>query len=463
MIHLLTAAAGAALAAGVRGVAAPALLRPRFGSFPFLLAGLCVLWIVLMRVSLPGFRRKLTIASAILAAVMIAAWLPRIAGRSWGSRFLTPAFYTSVILPATVVQVTLLASLLSAPVWVPLGRWARRVAARRAREGAIETETPPAPVPAAAEDAPVALALPPVQRARAQVVRLGRSLQAHTAPLLTRRAMLQAAPWLLPGGAAIAATYGTLFESRRLVLRRVRVAVPGLPPSLHGLRIGQVTDIHIARDLTQLQHLEQGLSLLADQGLDLVVATGDLCDEPRLYLDVMRLIRQVPARRGHFSCLGNHELYVGLDVVRRETERAQVQLLADESVRLGELRLAGVSYPHSVRSPRLNPQIVPELLDDALRDRVRGETTVLLSHHPHVFRQVAGRELALTLAGHTHGGQLGFGARSVIDPVYGYARGLYHGEVAEQGQLFVSSGLGHWLPFRLGCPPEAVVIELVPA
>src|SRR5207253_129938 len=125
--------------------------------------------------------------------------------------------------------------------------------------------------------------------------------------------------------------------------------------------------------------------------------------------------------------------------------------------------------------PRLAPEVIPGLLDKALGPlpqdaaAAHGSTpptpfTLLLSHHPHVIRHVAGRRVGLMLSGHTHGGQLGLGDRSLIEPVYGYVRGLYlapqdaaapplqagprDGEPGRT-RLFVSSGTGHWLPWRL--------------
>jgi predicted MPP superfamily phosphohydrolase len=376
-----------------------------------------------------------------------------------------PEFYVWVVLPATVIQVAMLAGLVSAPLWVLAGRLAKR----RLRH------LPAAPVP----PTPLATAAPrpesggaqalgwPLPRALVRPVRRLRAATAQAAttlqPLLSRRALLTGLPWVMPGGALIISTYGSLIESRQIVVRRVRVPVPGLPPALHGLRIGQVTDIHVARLQTQMTHLERALELLAAEHPDLVCPTGDLCDEPRLHRDVLRLIKQVPARLGHFACLGNHELYLGQpDWLRRGYEHAQIQLLEDESVALGALRLAGISYPHSQGTPRMDPQLCPRLLDATLRDQKPGETTVLLSHHPHVFQHVSGRGVALQLSGHTHGGQLGLGEGSWIEPIYPLARGRYR-TADGATQMFVSAGLGHWLPFRVNCPPEVVIIELVPA
>jgi len=411
------------------------LLRPRYGSFPIVLLLLCLLWVLLLRYALPGFRRHHVLAALGLSAFLVLSWLPRAAGRGWGARWLTPEYHDYVILPTTAVQVAVLAGLLTAPLWVPLGRWARR------RLTHAQQETPQHAQQEKPEEAPPGL--------------------------LSRRTVLAAAPWLLPGGAFVASAYGSFIESRRIVLRRVRVAVPGLPPALAGFRIGQVTDIHIARDLTQLHHLERGFSLLAEERLDILCATGDLCDEPRLFASVLRLLAQVPARLGHFGSIGNHELFLGLDVVRRAYDRSPVQLLEDESVRLGSLRLGGIGYATRGRSLRLWLPDVAMQLDDALADRRQDEATatVLLSHHPHAVTQIQGRGIALMLSGHTHGGQLGLGDGSAIEPVYPYARGLYRmpAEAGAASQLFVSSGLGHWLPMRLNCPPEVVCIELVPA
>lgn len=466
---VLLASARPALALGIS-------LRPRLGMFPVLLAVLFGLWIVLMRYALPGFGRRLTRLSVIVTSLVVLSLLPRFLWRGGGVG--TPRwFYAWVVLPATVVQVAMMAGLFSAPLWVMLGRLVKRRLRR------LDDAPPAAGAPAAvgpgpdlgADAAALAVAGPQPQQALDRprpraLVPLGQRLRAMPAqaagalqPLLTRRALLTAAPWLLPGGALVISTYGSLIESRRIVVRRLTIAIANLPPSLHGLRIGQVTDIHIARMQTQMPHLARALALLSDEHPDLVCPTGDLCDDNLLHRDVLRLIRQVPARLGHFACLGNHELYLDtLNAIRRSYEQAQIHLLEDDSVALGKLRLAGISYPHDGKSPRMAPRVVPALLDETLRDRQADETTVLLSHHPHVFQQISGRGVALQLSGHTHGGQLGLGEGSWLEPLYALARGRYR-TADGASQLFVSAGLGHWLPFRVNCPPEVVVITLVSA
>jgi uncharacterized protein len=82
-----------------------------------------------------------------------------------------------------------------------------------------------------------------------------------------------------------------------------------------------------------------------------------------------------------------------------------------------------------------------------------------MSHRPDAFDHAAVRGIDLTLAGHTHGGQIGMFGRSVFES-YWPERYLWGRYERNGSQLYTSAGVGHWFPFRLGCPPEAPVIEL---
>lgn len=448
----------ATLSTVLPGLLAAAILRPRLGQFPLILLGLCLLWIGLLRAALPGFGRRLTIAALLGVVLLIGSWLPRVASRSWGGALLTPLYYKGVILPATVVEMAMLGGLVSAPLWVPLGWLSRR---RRRRPGPDPAATP------AVDAAPAVDATPAMDAAPAVDAALAVAPPDPPPPGISRREVLGALAWTGPTTALVLGGYGVFRGAQQLVVRRVRLSIPGLPAELDGLRVGQLTDAHIARDLTPIGQIERACELLSAERLDLLCATGDLCDETALLPEVLRLLAQVPTRLGNYSCLGNHELYLGLPRVRREHERAGLHLLEDDRAQLGRLRLSGISFPHSGR-PRLAPQMIPGLLDRALGPPEAADPahfTLMLSHHPHVIQHVGGRGVGLMLSGHTHGGQLGIGERSVLEPFYGFVRGPY--EVPQAGapvaRLYVSSGVGHWLPFRLNCPAEVAIVELVRA
>jgi len=83
--------------------------------------------------------------------------------------------------------------------------------------------------------------------------------------------------------------------------------------------------------------------------------------------------------------------------------------------------------------------------------------TVMIAHHPDFLFDGFANKIPLTLAGHTHGGQVVIGGVPVSPLPYRYMRGLYQ---ENQGYGYVSSGAGHWIPFRFGCPPEISIFTL---
>lgn len=440
-------------------VSADLMQRPKLGVLPLGAIALFGLWLVLLRVGLPGLGRRLFFALCALSALTVLLMLPRVLWRHTGAptRFIS-SLHGYLLAPMTVMQVTMLAGLFSAPVWVPLGLYVRRKLRRGPEPGQkakpqLPNDTTEAPKTAQAAAEPRNCQPDNLQRTPPSFL--------HRPIRLSRRQLLQALPWVVPGGAFAAAHYGVLWEANRIVLRRVRLVVPGLPKTLSGFRIGQVTDVHISRFQTQLAHLEQGLQLLAQEKLDVLCATGDLCDEPRLHLPTLRLIKQVPTRLGHIACAGNHELYLARPTeIRRAYDQAGILLLEEDSVSLGGLQFGGVGFSHSKGLPRFDAAAMPRRLDQALRDHDPKQITVLLAHHPQVFRHHGPHRIDLQLSGHTHGGQVGLLGWSPLETAYPLIRGHYTSPDGRE-QLFVSAGLGHWLPFRMGCPPEVVVFELL--
>jgi hypothetical protein len=251
---------------------------------------------------------------------------------------------------------------------------------------------------------------------------------------------------------------GRAYAGARVV--RKTFAIANLSPELNGLVILHLSDLHLRHYFT-LDDLQEILSEATVHRPDLVLVTGDVADDLSLLPEALSMISQVKPRLGCFATMGNHEYFRGPDQVRRHFAGSDVRLLVDESVRLpsggASILLAGVDDPRSMRGD--HTRFFKDRMSWMFSPRLGNEFRLLISHRPDVFPHAAERDINLTLAGHTHGAQIGFAGRSVLESSFpqSYLWGEYRiGEC----QLYTTCGVGHWFPFRLGCPAEAPIIEL---
>jgi len=225
-----------------------------------------------------------------------------------------------------------------------------------------------------------------------------------------------------------------------------------IAPHLDGLRLGQLSDVHI-RAGAAARRLNLAVDLLNALRPDLVVLTGDyVCVStralPSLTAALSRL--EVPA----YATLGNHDHWSGARKVRGALERAGVDVLVNEHRAIptarGALHLVGVD-------DCITGHHDPE---KAFGGVPRSATLVVLSHDPRSVRFLWPFAPALVLSGHTHGGQIyvpgltPFVARRVGSR---YLAGLFE---VEGAVLFVTRGIGATLPVRLGAPPEVAHLTL---
>jgi predicted MPP superfamily phosphohydrolase len=273
----------------------------------------------------------------------------------------------------------------------------------------------------------------------------------------SRRRFLGATRALLFAAPAAALGYGVFVQRTRLQLREQTIPITGLAPDLDGLRIAQITDIHLSAFLS-VHELERAVAMANETHAHIALVTGDLISFRGDPLDAcIERLAPVTAEAGVFGCLGNHEIYTDTeDYVARECGRHGIRMLRSErqTLRFGqaELNLAGVDYqqkakPYLVGAERL---VTPNALN------------VLLSHNPDVFPVAARKGFDLTIAGHTHGGQVRMEIlRQDINIARFFTRyvdGLYQ---EGRSSIFVSRGIGTiGLPARLGAPPEVALLTL---
>lgn len=277
--------------------------------------------------------------------------------------------------------------------------------------------------------------------------------------LSRREAVERVAGALAFGASTTVLGWGMVRGRHEFALEEVPVRIPGLPRTLDGYTIAQISDVH-AGAFVRDRELGEGLSLVRAMKPDLVVVTGDLVDYDSRYAAWLagELVR-LETRDGVFAVLGNHDYYAGADAVTRAVRHVGVDLLINEgrTIRGGDnggFALLGVDDLWARRSGGAGPDLA------RAEGMVRADAPrVLLAHQP-MFFDIASRSVALQLSGHTHGGQINPGFRPG-DFFMRYIAGRYDEDGAT---LWVNRGFGvAGPPSRVGAPPEVTKIILVAA
>ena len=283
----------------------------------------------------------------------------------------------------------------------------------------------------------------------------------------------------------IGAMYGFAAERLNYQIHRVEIPVSNLPAALDGLKITQLSDIHLSGYMPREQ-VRRAIEMVNELGGDLAVVTGDFITGASDSLeDCVAEMRRLSSPLGVYGCNGNHEIYANAeDRAQWLFAQAGMKLLRHESAlisyRGAQMNLIGVDYQQE-RTPggrrlgmlaRLQPLVRKDM------------PNILLSHNPNSFNRAAELGIELSLAGHTHGGQVQVEildhrlspARFITDYIAGlYIRPLFtpaktvasqkflHASTlqAPHAALYVNRGLATvGAPVRLGVPPEISLLVL---
>jgi uncharacterized protein len=299
----------------------------------------------------------------------------------------------------------------------------------------------------------------------------------------SRRRFFHAAGFLAGAIPFASFAYGFVSERFRFEVREIQIPIANLPVALDGLRITQLSDIH-ASSFMPLAEVRRAVGMANELGADLTVVTGDFLTVRGDPLeDCIAELSRLRAPLGVWGCNGNHEIYA-----RAEAEAAtlfrrfRMRLLRSENAELrwqgSAFNLIGVDYQRQ-RDAGGNRAPMLTGVEPLVR---RDVPNILLSHNPNSFPRAAELGIELSLAGHTHGGQVrveildeAWSPASFLTP---YVAGLYqrpllaaeHLTDAEVVSLFpgstsshiyVNRGLGTiGAPVRLGVPPEITLMTL---
>lgn len=269
--------------------------------------------------------------------------------------------------------------------------------------------------------------------------------------------------------------YGIISGAHDYRVRKVKVKLPHLPSAFHGLRIGQLSDIHSGSFFNKTA-VKRGVAMLLGEKSDLIFFTGDLvnntADELNAYIDVFD---KVKAPLGVYSVLGNHDYGDYVHWASRSAKEKNYQAMCAAHRQLGwhllinehkiicqgsdQLAVIGVENWGTGGFPKYGR------LDQAYCGTEDAPVKLLLSHDPsHWDAQIRPQypHIDITFSGHTHGGQLGIEVGSFKWSPVQYRYKQWAGLYQEGTQyLYVNRGYGYiGYPGRIGILPEITIMEL---
>ncbi len=239
--------------------------------------------------------------------------------------------------------------------------------------------------------------------------------------------------------------------------------VPHWRAEHRGLRLAILTDLHVGSPHTGIDKIERVVARTNAEAPDLILLLGDYVIQDVVggeFVEPERLAEKLAGLRaplGVFAVLGNHDWWLDGERVAAALKHANINVLENEAVRVesagSAFWIAGIADLWT-RKPDI---------DGTLARVAEGDSVILITHNPDIFPGVPSR-VSLTLAGHTHGGQVNFPliGRPVVPSSFGqrYA----YGHVVENGRhLYVGGGVGtSIIPVRFRVPPEVVLLTLEP-
>lgn len=261
--------------------------------------------------------------------------------------------------------------------------------------------------------------------------------------------------------------HGTMVGTDRLNVRQVTIESDDLPKAFDGYRIAQFTDAHLGSMKDEL--LLRAVTAINDMRPDLIVFTGDIQNmRPEELPRFAQTLKRLKAKDGVMSVLGNHDYsrYVNLppdEALRNERMTRDFETSVGWQLLLNDNRIVRRGSDSIVIAGGENDGRPPFPAKADLKKAMRGihakSFVVMLQHDPSAWRRhiLPLTNAQLTLSGHTHGGQISLFGLRPTELVGKEDDGLY---VEGKRKLFVSTGLGGFVPFRFYMNPEVVEITL---
>jgi predicted MPP superfamily phosphohydrolase len=289
---------------------------------------------------------------------------------------------------------------------------------------------------------------------------------------LTRRSLLRtglgltgAAGLILPSGAA----YGAVEAATELTVTTY-APVPPNWPARQKLTITVVADLHAGGPNMGIERVRDVVDTANALRSDLIVVLGDYFATHRFVTERVphaawaAELARLHARMGVYAILGNHDWWHDVEGVRAALRKVRIPLMENDAVLLGD---AGAKFWLAGLGDQIAHYLGPSSFrgEDDLPGTLAKVTTadpvILLAHEPDIFTQVPAR-VALTLSGHTHGGQIRVPFVAPVWAPSAYGARFAYGHIVERNRhMIVSGGLGTSIvPVRINMPPEVLKVTL---
>ncbi|MFC1822474.1 metallophosphoesterase [Thermodesulfobacteriota bacterium] len=262
---------------------------------------------------------------------------------------------------------------------------------------------------------------------------------------------------LATSGAPVVALFTTTNDYK---IVKKPLSFHNFPRSMKGMTIAQISDIHagIFMDERKMAAIFQTVNSLH---ADMIVITGDFVDRNTIDMNAFsNAFKILKSDVGIFGCMGNHDHYAGAERINNVLESNNIMMLNNNGKTLSidneRISIMGVDYA-GTSMHRGDYADLNKAMESVNRDTFK----ILLSHNPEFFSEAKKADIDLTLAGHTHGGQIGFQLAGLnINPAYAtfkYPKGHY---IEDNKQLYVNVGVGTFgLPIRT-IKPEITLFTL---
>lgn len=283
-------------------------------------------------------------------------------------------------------------------------------------------------------------------------------------PKLGKKPVVKIIALLLGLSLLLTALYAFFIEPNRLVMHEEAIQLADWPAGFDRLKVAVLSDLHVGAPFINVGKLQLIVSKVNESQPDMIVLLGDFVIqnvvggkfvEPEIIVENLKGLR---ARYGVFAVLGNHDWGYDGAHVRRALESIGIRVLENDVTRIEQggqaIWLAGITDAWTNRAD----------IPGTLRKVTDQNPVIILTHNPDIFPDVPPRVI-LTLAAHTHGGQvnLPFFGRLIVPSMYGQR--FAAGHILENNHhLFVTTGIGtSIIPVRFRVPPEIVILTLTSA